>query len=159
MTPNVILKVSLGLLFGLFALSVPAAAQEGRNLLPNPGFEVNECRNTPNGTEPPVCGWWRPGQWGEIVRDTSNPHSGSASLYVTDCDESGCAPRGYGFSAWTNCMSLTTSGPQEASFWYRVAAGEFVSIAGNYFSTPNCTGAALGYLIEDEVIADSNWHQ
>jgi hypothetical protein len=56
-------------------------------------------------------------------------------------------------------MSLTTSGPQEASFWYRVAAGEFVSIAGNYFSTPNCTGAALGYLIEDEVIADSNWHQ
>jgi hypothetical protein len=57
------------------ALVVPTTTQAGGDLVPNPGFELTECRNTPNGR--PVCAWLSPVL---IDRDTSNAHSAFATL-------------------------------------------------------------------------------
>jgi hypothetical protein len=109
-----------------FARPASATAANG---VPNPGFEQAGC----GATTPVVCGWESDHS---ISQDTTNSHSGSASLYLScgpdvscqaSTDTAFCAPIGPGVHA--------------ASFWYGNLVGTVVSLEATFFATSDCTGA------------------
>src|SRR5215471_62913 len=109
----------VGLAAGAMALVPSAAAQDPTNVVPNPGFEQGGCGDTPI-----LCGW-APGANTSMGQDTTNPHSGSASVSFgcayPDCDlyDGGMA------SISTGPASCAPIGPgaHQASFWYQNAGG------------------------------------
>jgi chitodextrinase len=129
----------LGLAAAAVTLGLPAAAQAGTNVVPNPGFEQGGCGNTPV-----ICGWETSDPNASISGDA--PHSGNASLLLnwgTD-DTGGSFTQWWGAYAGTNPAFCAAIGPgaHPASFWYLAAAGELVSMSVAFYQTPDCTGSA-----------------
>jgi hypothetical protein len=155
------LRFWLVLAAAMVALVAPTAAQADANVVPNPGFEIAGCSNNPNGTETTICRW-PDSLVGRIsmLRDTSNPHSGEASMNL------GCAGlscEGVSFSAHSICTPIA-EGTHPASFWYRsVASGNPLDVnlfAVSYVS-PDCSGSAnfdprIG---DPEAFTDGAWHE
>jgi hypothetical protein len=110
------------------ARSLGATAQAGTNVVPNPGFEQGGC----GGNTTIICGW---AANPPISQDTTNPHSGSASMHA-DCGDGGCygdssnGPTGVGASAV--CAAIGP-GLHPASFWYRDAVGDQVTMGATLF--------------------------
>lgn len=136
-------------------LVVPTAAQADPNVVSNPGFEIAVCRNTPNGTEPPVCGWISPT---EIVRDTSNARSGQSSMKVTCLGH--C--RGGTIIASTKTCVPISPGTHAASFWYRAEPNEFpigVGFRADFHGSPTCDDLPDSDVFSESAIDDGAWHQ
>ena len=147
-------RFSISILFALVAFAVPTNAQ-AENVVRNPGFETVNCITTPNGTEPNLCAWH---SWWEVARDTSNPHSGEASMLLA------CAP--FCEIGVTNAFSGCTPiapGEHPASFWYRSEPTELplsVGLLVDYYYSREC-----GYPLPNssyfggQAIEDGGWHQ
>jgi hypothetical protein len=127
-------------LVGLFSSVVAvltltfAASASAANVVPNPGFEQSGC-----GTNTPVlCGWV---STDPSARDTTNPHTGTASMNVEcaypDCD----LYTGGAVSVSTDPAFCAPIGPgaHQASFWFRWAQGA-VWLGAAFYATPDCTG-------------------
>jgi hypothetical protein len=138
-----------------FALGVAPSAQANTNLIPNPGFELlpSVCGGTP------VC-YWTPFPNDTTIRDTTNPHSETASMQVTgpggevDAGTSGFLP--------PQC-ALIAPGLHQASFWYRTsdAVATLVAFVVHWWPSANCTGAAPSSELivhPPELMADGAWH-
>jgi hypothetical protein len=129
-------------------VATPTAAEGSKNVVPNPGFEVGPCSGIPNGDSSVFCNWGS--EW--VIRNTSDPHSGSGSLWGTNCTW-----RCYGsvFRAQTTmdvCVSIK-EGPHPASFWYRpetAGAEHYAFLDAIFFQAPNCTGSAAWNMILEE---------
>src|SRR5436309_14598636 len=92
------------------ALVLGIGSAQAANLVPNPGFET-ACGSVP-------CNWAPAGAAGSssIVRDTVNPHSGSASLAAT---ASGTATD---FGARSDCFSISPSTAETVDGSYRTTS-------------------------------------
>jgi hypothetical protein len=146
------ITLSLGLAAAAVVLFFPAAAHASTNVVPNPGFEQGGC----SGNTPVICGW--EAETGVIFQDTSNPHSGSASMFLVcgSCGASEASGQGLeaaaGQASWQGLEVAATDpvlacasigpGAHPASFWYREEAQELVQFAADFYPTPNCTGAS-----------------
>jgi PKD repeat protein len=149
----------LGLAVAGLALMLPGAALAATNVVPNPGFEQGGCGSS----TPVICGWDEGG--GFIYQDTTNPHSGSASMLL-DCGPTGCYSGGFGGSvsvaAWSDPAFCAAIGPgtHSASFWYRTdSAWNEVALGATFFQGSDCTGAALSDSFSDWASGDNAWHQ
>jgi len=116
-----------------------ASAGAGPNLVLNPGFET-ACGSVP-------CNWtglFNPGGT-TIVRDTVNPHSGSASIAISS--QGNFAP----FAAASDCISISPSTVYTESGWYRTTSStpnQIMVVQLNQFSDASCTfpPVALGFI-------------
>jgi chitodextrinase len=136
------------------ALGLPAAAQATTNVVPNPGFEQGGCGSTPI-----ICGWLG---YGVMSRDTTNPHSGSASMSL-GCVSTGCWPSGGWASLWAStdpafCAAIGP-GTHPASFWYQASADGTVALRATFFQAPDCAGPASGDFFSDSATGDDAWHE
>lgn len=109
------------------------SAQAAGNIVLNPGFET-----TGGGCGSLPCNWAAEQGAGPIVRDTNNPHSGSASLALVS-DGSG------GFTqAISDCFALSAFTTYNAALWYRTtessASVSTVNILIREFDGAGCTG-------------------
>jgi chitodextrinase len=154
-TANLRIRFWLVLAIAAVVLGLPALAQATTNVAPNPGFEQGGCGDTPI-----ICGWV--GQ-GNMYQDTTNPHSGSASM-VLDCGNTGCLGTGFGDSetgpsARSVCAAID-AGIHPASFWYW-GAGEWdtVELYAVFYQTPDCTGTGSPAWFNDGGLGDYTWHQ
>src|SRR5262245_20190284 len=136
----------LGLAGAAVALALLTAAQAATNVVVNPGFEQGGC----GATTPIVCGW---GSDHSIAQDTTNLHSGSASLHL-DCglDISCTASTDPAF-----CAAIG-AGVHPASFWYGNLVGTQVSLSATFFPTSDCTGPG-SFASLDHISAGSGWQQ
>ena len=137
------------------AVILPATVEADTNVVPNPGFEVTLCRNTPNGTEPPVCAWLSPMK---IVRDTSNAHSGQSSMKVTCMD---LCTSGVVIASTRACVPIAP-GTHAASFWYRVEPNEFpvgVGFRADFYGSSTCGDLPEPDVFGESAIDDGDWHQ
>jgi hypothetical protein len=135
-------------------LALPTAAHADTNVVLNPGFEVSICRNTPNGSEPPVCGWLSPM---EIVRDSSNAHSGASSMKVI-CP--GHCSGGTIIAGTRTCVPISP-GTHAASFWYRVEPTEFpvgVGFRADFYGSPTCDDLPDRDVFSASAVDDGTWH-
>jgi PKD repeat protein len=132
-----------------------AAAHASTNLVVNPGFEEGGC-----GITAIVCGWKpQDGIDETMYQDTSNVHSGTASLFLfawTSFSD------GWGIGAEAEidpafCVPIGAGG-HPSSFWYSADAGAAVSMGGVFYQTPDCTGAAAYDAFGAEANGDG-WHQ
>ena len=106
------------------------------NVVPNPGFEQAGCSEA----TPVICGWVS----SKIFRDTTNPHSGTASMRLETCvgncnqDDSW-----HGASASTDPAFCAVIGPgaHPASVWY-AASWARVGLFATFYEGPDCSGAA-----------------
>jgi hypothetical protein len=151
-TPKITL--SLGLVAAAAVMLLfPAAAQASTNVVPNPGFEQGGC----GGNTPVICGW----ESYALSQDTTNPHSGGASMHL-DC--SGCyadPDTGWGsVGASTDpayCAAISP-GIHAASFWYRDVVGDQVSLDATFYSGSDCTGS-VGWDSLSGSPGGSGWQQ
>ena len=92
-----------------------------------------------------------------LVRDTVNPHSGSATLQVISANTAN------GAGAASACITGVSSGVASASFWYRTtdANATGINYTPEYFSTTNCTGGILSSSSSSAspLTRDGQWHQ
>jgi chitodextrinase len=144
---------------GTVVLGLPVAAQATTNVLPNPGFEQGGCGDTPV-----ICGWYGDET---MSRDTTNPHSGVASIAV-NCGSTGCfdfCSDDWCYSAviWANSVCVPVApGTVPASFWYRTGAAEIWAVVMEMqaYQTADCTGIGQGFgRFGDYPIGDDAWHQ
>jgi len=146
----------LGLALAAVALLLPTTARASTNVVPNPGFEQGGC----GGNTPVICGWVANPS---ISQDTSNPHSGSASMHV-DCGVDGCYGDPYsltGTGAYSDPASCSAIGPgiHAASFWYRDVVGDQVEMDANFFPSSDCTGTPTGTSLVSSAVGGSAWQQ
>jgi hypothetical protein len=155
--PTPKLTLWLGLVAAaVIVLVLPAAAQASTNVVPNPGFEQGGC----GASTPVLCGW---SGGGFVSQDTTNPHTGSASMHV-DCGASGCYPDPYsgwasvGASSGAGFCAAIGPGVHPASLWYRDVVGDQVSLDAAFFSGVGCAG-----YVGSDSLADSpsgaGWQQ
>jgi hypothetical protein len=157
MSRSLKITFSLGLVAAAVVLIFPAAAQGSTNVVPNPGFEQGGC----GGNTPVLCGWEASG--GSMSQDTTNPHSGTASMHL-DCGVDGC----YGdpFSGWASVQASTDAafcaaigpGVHSALFWYRDVVGDQVSLDATFYSNSDCTATA-GYDSFGDSPSGEGWQQ
>jgi hypothetical protein len=143
----------LALAVATAALVVPTTTQAGGNLVPNPGFELTECRNTPNGR--PVCAWLSPVL---ILRDTSNARSGESSMKVTCV---GFCLSGTIIASTKPCVPILP-GTHAASFWYRVEPNGFpigVGLRADFYGSPTCDDLPDPDVFFSPAIDNGDWHQ
>ncbi|HEV8683150.1 MAG TPA: IPT/TIG domain-containing protein [Actinomycetota bacterium] len=130
----------LGLAVAAISLLLPTAAQASTNVVFNPGFEQGGCSDN----TPVLCGW-RSGS--SMSQDTSNPHSGSASMHL-ECGAGGCyydPDSGWGSAAADAAVCVAIGpGTHAASFWYRDAVGAQVSLAATFYAGTDCSTWELG---------------
>jgi hypothetical protein len=158
MTPNWILRFSLGLVLAALVVGVPATTRAGANVVPNPGFEDGPCSSVPGGPGSIVCNWGVSG--GRISRTTENPHSGEASLRLECLTAIWCVDP-VSLRADTKegqSCALVGPGVHPGSFWYRTNTA-WVQMQGDFYEAPNCTGAAHGRAFADWAIPDGEWHE
>jgi PKD repeat protein len=130
------------------------SAQASTNVVPNPGFEQGGC----GAGTPDVCGWKLTNNSGgtcggagpctstAMNQDTTNVHSGSASLSLfwgTDFSD-GVG----GVQAETDPAFCAQIGPgaHPASFWY---VGDSASMGATFFQGADCTGTAADESLSD----------
>ena len=134
--------------------SSPSEAQASTNVVSNPGFELSGC----NDTTPVLCGW-RSG--GSMSQDGSNPHSGGSSLHL-DCGDDGCysdLDMGASISASaSDCIALGP-GAHAASFWYRDAAGDQVSLDASFYWDRGCSDERGRDSLVQAGPSGTGWHQ
>jgi hypothetical protein len=120
--------LTTALVFGI------TSAQAAGNIVLNPGFET-----TGGGCGSLPCNWTADQGAAPIVRDTSNPHSGAASLALVS-DNSG----GSFTQAISDCFALSASTTYNEALWYRTTASSAsvssVNILLRVWDGPNCTG-------------------
>jgi hypothetical protein len=140
----------------MFSFAWPASATAA-NVVPNPGFEQGGC----GGSTPIICGWVANPS---ISQDTTNPHSGSASLHL-DCGVDGCygdpsvGGQLAGAGAYSASCAAIGPGLHPASFWYRDAVSDQVEMDANFFQNADCTGSVTGTNLTASVDGASGWHQ
>jgi hypothetical protein len=161
MKPNLILRFSVGLAAAVLTLGVPATVQADTNVVANPGFEIGACSTRPIGGSSVLCGW---SAFSEIFQDTSQPHSGAASM-LASCPEDGCWGGGGDIfvgaeSDFRFCASLGP-GTHPASFWYRTSDYAEVELTGYFFEDATCSDWEVFYLgiLRGEAVPDGAWHQ
>lgn len=139
----------LGALAAAVVLGVVPSAQAA-NLVPNSGFETN-CSGIPCNWSPTVAGI-------TLARDTTNPHSGSASLKVTETDTN--------FNgAISDCVvGAFQAGSHSAFYWYRTTDAKVGEIEMNnaLFTSSNCSGVPSGASngpLTTTATNDGLWHQ
>jgi hypothetical protein len=124
----------LSLALTVIVLGMPGMAQAATNVVVNPGFEQGGC----GGSTPVLCDWQGDGA---IAQDTTNPHSGNASMHL-DCG-SMCFFDPDSAWEWTDAYSTVcvTLGPgaHAASFWYRDAVADRVSLDATFYYDSSCT--------------------
>jgi hypothetical protein len=150
------MKVLKTILIATAALAlgfVSAAQASSTNAVPNPGFEQGGC-----GSTPVICGWLGYG----MSQDTTNPHSGNASIAL-DCGPTGCYASGgwASLSASTDPAFCAAIGPgtHPASFWYRAPPESGVALGGTFFQAPDCTGPASRDYFSESAAGDDAWHE
>jgi hypothetical protein len=119
--------------------SVRATAQAGTNVVPNPGFEQGGC-----GSTAVLCGWTSTDPNTSMSQDTTNPHTGGASMNV-ECASPACdLSTGGAAYVSTDPAFCTPIGPgaHQASFWYRDAQATEVDLEAAFYATPDCTGSS-----------------
>lgn len=129
----------LGLVVAAVALGLPGVAQATTNLVPNPGFEQGGCSDS----TPILCGWRSDSS---MSQDTSNPHSGSASMHL-ECGAGGCysdPDSGASIAADATVCVAIGPGTHAASFWYRDAVGAQVSLDATFYAGTDCSTWELG---------------
>ena len=150
------IKTLLWIVLAVAAIAVvpPARAQDSTNVVPNPGFEQGGCGTS----TPDICGW---GADPSILQDTTDPHSGSASMEA-DCGPGGCSGWDIGATAFgaisTVCVAIGP-GLHPASFWYRDANSYGVEMDAGFFQTADCTGSGTYTSLFASVDATGGWHQ
>jgi hypothetical protein len=130
----------IGLAAAAIALCLPATAHASTNVVPNPGFELGGCGDS----TPVLCGWAATDPDTSMSQDTTNPHTGSASMSVW-CAYPACDLY-YGGMASASmdpafCAPIV-GGAHQASFWYRDAQATAVSLGAAFYATPDCTGSS-----------------
>ena len=125
-----------------------ASAGAGPNLVLNPGFET-ACGSVP-------CNWAPAGAAGSssIVRDTVNPHSGSASLAAT---ASGTATD---FGARSDCFSISPSTAETVDGSYRTTSTALtdVRLVLNQYSDASCsTFVTFGLVAATPPVTTGAW--
>jgi PKD repeat protein len=134
----------------------PSAQATTVNVVPNPGFEQGGC----GAATPDICGWEPLDPSAQISQDTTNPHSGSASMSLTDWS-------GYGYAATDPGFCTTMSpGTHAASFWYRTGdSGDpnynvsVMDFSAYFYPGSDCTGSGTLAQLEAQPILDNAWHQ
>ena len=121
------LRYAIGTVVAAAALVAPSAASAA-NVIPNPGFEA-DCGGVP-------CSWV--GVDGVTTRDTTNPHSGSASIRLAIGGGSGA----HQATAHSLCTNATiSSGLRTVSFAYRATAGVTgLAMTVSLYGNTGCTG-------------------
>jgi hypothetical protein len=130
----------LGLVAAGIALGVPAAARATANVVPNPGFEEGGC----GGNTPVLCGWTSADPNTSMSQDTTNPHTGSASMNL-QCASPACdLSTGGTASVSTDPAFCAPIGPgaHQASFWYANAQATQLAFGAAFYATPDCTGSS-----------------
>jgi hypothetical protein len=121
------------------ALGVAASAEASINVVPNPGFEQGGC-----GSTPVLCGWTSTDPSTSMSQDTTNPHTGSASMNI-ECASPACdlytGGAAYVSTDPTFCAPIGP-GAHQASFWYRDAIATEVALGAAFYATPDCTGSS-----------------
>jgi hypothetical protein len=152
---NVTAAVSLAAVAAIVLLA-PTAASASTNLVFNPGFEQAGCGD---GT-PVLCGWRSDYA---MSRDTSDAHSGSASMHL-ECGAGGCFydpdyPWVTVAAESTVCVRIGP-GAHAASFWYRDAFGAQVSLDARFFGGTDCSTFELsGDSLTQQSPAGGGWQQ
>jgi hypothetical protein len=137
-------------------LAEPAMAQAD-NVVPNRGFEIPGCSSSI------ICVWDSLGR-SVFYRDTSQPHTGDASMHLW-CGVFGCEPSfGYAsLAAGTERAACAPLGPgtHAASFWYRTgySEGVWLSMYAAYSQEPGCAGPWSGGFLSGQPIGDNSWHE
>src|SRR5262245_6658569 len=106
------------------------------NVVPNPGFELAGCSEA----TPVICGWVST----TIFRETTNPHSGTASMRLETCVGNCNQDDGWhSASASLDPVLCVAIGPgtHPASVWY-AASWARVALSATFYEGPDCTGAA-----------------
>ncbi len=117
-----------------FVLALAPSARAATNVVPDPGFEQGGCSDN----TPVLCGWRSDNS---MSQDTSNPHSGSASMHL-ECGAGGCYydpdyPWASVAADATACVAIGP-GTHTASFWYRDAVDDQVSLDATFYSDYGC---------------------
>src|SRR5262249_27575710 len=142
----------LGLAVTAIALVLPAVAQAA-NVVPNPGFEQAGCANTPA-----LCGWTSTDPNTSMSQDTTNPHTGSASMSI-ECASPACDLYAGGAAyVSTDPAFCAPIGPgaHAASFWYE-AVGTEVALGAAFYATADCTGSSSSASVS--ATPAGGWHQ
>lgn len=148
------LRFSLGIVLALVASGIPATAHAG-NVVPNQGFESGRCISSTSEFSSVFCHWSTFG----VSRITDHPHSGAASLGVTNC-----VPECQGFFAGSStayeACALIGPGTHAASFWYSALDPvDIVSFYAFFFPTAHCTGAFSPSGLSGGAMQDGLWHE
>jgi hypothetical protein len=146
----------LGLAAAAVVLIFPVAAEASTNVVPNPGYEQGGC----GGNTPVLCGWASTDPNTAMLQDTTNPHTGSASMNVS------CAPPACDLSTGGTASVSTdpafcapiSPGAHQASFWYRDAQATQLGLGAAFYATPDCTGTASTYFLAASPVA-GGWQQ
>jgi hypothetical protein len=145
---NFKIRFWLGLAVVAVALGFPAGAQATTNVVPNPGFEQGGC-----GSTPVICGWI--GDY--LEQDTTNPHSGSASMSLW-CNPTGCYPWAYVWASTDPAFcAVVGPGTHPASFWSR-GGYALVSLSAVFYQGPDCTGPLAGDSFGDW-LTEAGWQE
>ena len=131
-------------------LGFATSAQAETNVVPNPGFELFP--NDPGCVGATVCAW--NGLNATISRDTTNPHSGTASMQIT-------GPAPFVIEATSRCVAIPPN-THVASFWYRTsdAVATQVLFGALFWPTSTCTMSSIGFdQFNLPPITDGGWHQ
>jgi hypothetical protein len=138
----------------------------GANVVPNAGFEQGGC----GGNTPVICGWEMMSSGTVMSQDTGDPHSGSASMFLS-CDGCGAIQASSNQASrrsvqtvslgslatassdpfpWDDVQVASTDpsvacasigpGVHPASVWYREEAQDMVGLGGRFYQTPDCSG-------------------
>jgi hypothetical protein len=155
---------ALAALVFVFPMSADAL---GANVIPNAGFEQGGC----GANTPVICGWETTSSGTVMSEDMSNPHSGSASMFLA-CDACGAIPASPSPASggtvratslgsfatastdpfpWDDVQTASTDpnigcatigpGVHPASVWYREEAQDMVRLGARFYQGPDCTGA------------------
>jgi hypothetical protein len=146
---------SLGLVIAAVVLTFPVGAQASTNVVPNPGFEQGGC----GGNTPVLCGWASTDPNTSMSQDTTNPHTGSASMSV-ECAYPACDfDAGAVTSVSTDPAFCAPIGPgaHQASFWFRDAQGA-VWLGADFYQGADCTGSSSSTKFSASP-AGSGWQQ
>jgi hypothetical protein len=107
------------------------------NRVPNHGFEVGGCDDTPV-----LCGW----DGSPIMEQSPDAHSGQFSMGL-GCGHTGCYTSGGFPSVRTHVVPAACPpigpGKHAASVWFKSDA-ETVALYAVFYPGPSCTGEALG---------------
>jgi hypothetical protein len=126
-------------------LALSAAQALAFTSVVNGGFET-DCVGVP-------CSWSAPQAGSAIDRQTSSPHSGSASMRLLQTSGTGKSAQ--------QCLTAT-AGRYSFSFWYRTAAANVIGTQGNvfFYASNDCSGAALDIIgVSGTATTDDTWRQ